>query len=45
MLTFCFVPIGHEADEIVIHAVNIEAARAKLSSYVADVSAWRPSNG
>lgn len=45
MLTFCFVPLGGDADEIIIHAINLEAARAKLGEYVSDTLHWRLSNG
>lgn len=45
MKTYCFVPIGHSADEIIIHAVNREAAEKKLEKYVADIRQWRLSNG
>lgn len=45
MNTYCFVPIGHTADEIIIHAANRESAMTKLTEYVNDVRQWRISNG
>ena len=41
MNTYCFTPVNGDHNEIIIHAWNVEAARAKLEEYVSDVTKWK----